>query len=179
MANNPALQLLMVATLKGFPFRWKLGADNLFIVSVGTGMTRQARLPKQITDNDLLKWAKEIPDMLIQDATWQNQIILQWLSASPGRWEIDSEIGTMENDLLVVDTSSKGLISYVRYDKWLDGKNLNDLMSKTYSQQQLDEFADISNAGTRFELYDIGYKAALKEIDETHFPDSFKVETTQ
>lgn len=175
MANNPALQLLMVATLKGFPFRWKLGAENLFIVSVGTGLTRRVKLAKQITDNDLLKWAKEIPDMLIQDATWQNQIILQWLSASPTRWEIDSEIGKMENDLLVVDTDSKGLISYVRYDKWLDGKTLDDLMGKTYAETELDEFADISNASTRFELYEIGCKAASQEVDDSHFPESFKI----
>ena len=37
MANNPALTLLMVATLNGFPFHWKMGEDQLTIVSVGTG----------------------------------------------------------------------------------------------------------------------------------------------
>jgi len=40
MANNPSLQLLMVATLKGFPFKWKMGADNILLVSVGTGMSK-------------------------------------------------------------------------------------------------------------------------------------------
>src|SRR5690606_19232909 len=32
MANNPALTLLMVATLNGFPFHWKMGEDKLTIV---------------------------------------------------------------------------------------------------------------------------------------------------
>jgi uncharacterized protein len=107
MANNSVLQLLMVATFKGFPFRWPLGAENILLVSVGTGMSKPYKLPKNITENHKLKWAQKIPDMLMQDASWHNQIILQWLSNSPTRSEIDSEIGTMEEDLLVVDTSSK------------------------------------------------------------------------
>ena len=38
MANNPALQLFLVATLKGFPFRWPIGEDRLLLVSLGTGV---------------------------------------------------------------------------------------------------------------------------------------------
>ena len=170
MANNPAFQLLMVATLKGFPFRWKLGADNLFITSVGTGMGRLSKLPKEITQNHLLKWAQEIPDMLMQDATWNNQIILQWLSTSPTRWEIDTEIGKMEEDLLVVDTSSKGLISYLRYNRWLDADSLNPLMNKNYSKKEIDNLVEMSNAASRFELYEIGLKAAQEEVEDVHFP---------
>src|SRR5688572_14403782 len=37
MANNPSLQLFLVATLRGFPFHWPAGKNALFIVSVGTG----------------------------------------------------------------------------------------------------------------------------------------------
>lgn len=36
MANNPALQMLMVATLKGIPYHWEIGEDKLIAVSVGT-----------------------------------------------------------------------------------------------------------------------------------------------
>ena len=175
MANNPALQLLMVATLKGFPFRWKLSAENILLVSIGTGMSQPQKLPQNITDNHLLNWAQQIPDMLMQDASWHNQIILQWLSSSPTRWEIDGEIGTMEDDLLVVDTSSKGQISYLRYNQWLTAENLKSLMGKTYTQKQIDDLVEMSNPNSRFELYDIGYKAAAKEVDDSHFPQSFTV----
>jgi hypothetical protein len=112
--------------------------------------------------------------MLMQDASWHNQIILQWLSASPTRWEIDSEIGKMEEDLLVVDTSSKGLISYVRYNLWLERENLKSLINKTYTQKQVDDLVEMSNAGSRFELYEIGNKAASQEVQESHFPEIFK-----
>lgn len=175
MANNPALQLLMVATLKGFPFRWKLGADDIFMVSVGTGMSKPDKLPKKITKNHLLHWAQQIPDMLMQDASWHNQIILQWLSSSPTRWEIDSEIGEMEEDLLVVDTSSKGLISYVRYNQWLDAESLKSLTGKTYTQKQIEDLVEMSNADSRFELYDIGFTAAELEVKDEHFPETFNI----
>ncbi len=39
MANNPSLSLLMVATMKGFPFHWESGEDKLTLISVGTGYT--------------------------------------------------------------------------------------------------------------------------------------------
>lgn len=176
MANNPALQLLMVATLKGFPFHWKLGADNIFVVSVGTGMSKPRKLPAQITDNHLLNWAQEIPDMLMQDASWHNQIILQWLSNSPTRWQIDSEIGKMEEDLLVIDTSGKGFISYLRFNLWLEAESLKSLMGKDYSQKEVDELVEMSNADSRFELFDIGAEAAKGEVKEIYFPEYFKVQ---
>jgi uncharacterized protein len=175
MANNPALQLLMVATLKGFPFHWKLGADNILMVSVGTGMGKLDKIPADVMDNHLLNWAQEIPDMLMQDASWHNQIILQWLSSSPTRWEIDSEIGKMEDDLLVADTSSKGLLSYLRYNLWLDSDHLKTLTNKTYDKKQVNGLVEMSNAESRFELYDIGYTASKKEVQADHFPESFKI----
>ena len=33
MANNPSLTLLMIATLKGFPFHWKMSEENMLLVS--------------------------------------------------------------------------------------------------------------------------------------------------
>ncbi len=174
MANNPALQLLMVATLKGFPFHWKMGADNILLVSVGTGMSKPQKLPQNITKNHLLNWAQEIPDMLMQDASWHNQIILQWLSKSLTPWEIDMEIGKMEDDLLAIDTSGKELISYLRYNIWIDKQNLKSLMNKNYTKKQVDNLIEMSNADSRYELYDIGYKAASNDVNQVHFPETFK-----
>jgi len=130
-------------------------------------------LPQEISDNHLLKWAQQIPNMLMQDASWQNQIILQWLSQSPTSWEIDSEIGSLDGDLLVVDTESPGLISYLRYNTWLDAEHLNPLMDKNYSAKQIEDLVEMSNADSRFELYEIGHKAAEQELQASHFPERF------
>ena len=177
MANNPALQLLLVATLDGFPFKWKWGDDKLFLVSVGTGMSKWKKIPANIRKNNLLNWAKQLPDMFMQDASWHNQIMLQWISTSPTAVEIDGEIGSLKDDLIGrVSKGGKGLISYLRYNTWLDQESLNPLMKKSYTAKEIADLVEMSNANSRHELYDIGVKAA-KGIDESHFPESFKVQT--
>lgn len=175
MANNPALQLLMVATLDGFPFKWKWGADKLMIVSVGTGMGRLKRIPADVKKNNLLNWASQIPDMFMQDASWHNQMLLQWFSNSPTAWEIDGETGNLSNDMIGNAKKGNGLISYLRYNTWLDEPTLAPLMNKPYSQKAIDGLVEMSNADSRFELYDIGIRSAAKEVDEKHFPASFKI----
>lgn len=166
MANNPSLQLLMVATLKGFQYEWEWGADKLEIVSVGTGMSKWKKLPDKVAKNHLLKWAQQIPDMLMQDASWQNQIILQWLSESPTAWPVDREIGTLKDDVL---GGGKPHVSYVRYNTWLDEENLKNLTGRNYTQKEIDGLVEMSNAASRFELYRIGELAAEKEIQTNHF----------
>jgi uncharacterized protein len=175
MANNPALQLLMVATLRGFPFHWKLGGDNLLLVSIGTGMSKWEKLPKHVEKNHLLNWASQLPDMLMQDASWHNQTILQWLSSCETRWHIDGEIGNLENDLITNETDKKGYLSYLRYNLWLDAQNLKTLMNRDYSKKQIEDLVEMSNAESRFELYDIGSKDAALSMKSSHFPDRFKL----
>lgn len=175
MANNPSLQLLMVATMNGFPFKWKWGEDNLMIVSVGTGMGRWKKIPADVKKNTLLNWASQLPDMLMQDASWQNQMLMQWLSNSPTAWEIDQEIGKLDTDSMGSSKKGKGLISYLRYNIWLDATTIGPLMNKQYSPKEIDGLVEMSNAASRFELYDIGAKAAAKEVNDTHFPEAFKI----
>ena len=175
MANNPALQLILVATLKGFPFHWESGADKILLVSIGTGMSRFNRQPKEITGNNLLDWAKQLPDMFMQDASWHNQLILQWMSKSPTAFEIDGEIGNLKDDLPGGLANSKGLFSYLRYNTWMDEKTLHNLTGETYTPEQVDNLVEMSNAGNRFKLYDIGVKAAANEVKEAHFESIFNV----
>jgi len=188
MANNPSLQLLMVATLKGFPFRWKLGPDDILLVSIGTGMSRWEKIPEKVEKNHLLNWAQQIPDMLMQDASWHNQAILQWLSSCDTRWSIDGEIGDLTDDFITRDQDKKGLLTYLRYNLWLDSPTLKKLMNKDYTSAQVDDLVEMSNAASRFELYDIGLKGAINgaeddekkvvaaRVSESHFPESFKIQ---
>ena len=186
MANNPSLQLLMVATLKGFPFKWKMGAENILLVSVGTGMSKWEKIPKNVSKQHLLNWAQQIPDMLMQDASWHNQTILQWMSACNTRWCIDSEIGDLSDDLITADTDKKGLLTYLRYNLWLDGPTLKELMNRDYTVKQIADLVEMSNGASRFDLYKIGEKGAedgaiiddkvtATKVIASHFPDRFKI----
>ncbi|MEJ0024312.1 MAG: hypothetical protein WDN76_13615 [Alphaproteobacteria bacterium] len=51
--NNPSLQLLHVATLKGYGFEWFSGPDRLLMLSVGTGYWRP-RLNQELFDSTSL-----------------------------------------------------------------------------------------------------------------------------
>ncbi len=178
MANNPALQLLMVATLKGFPYHWKMGEDHLMVVSVGTGMTRWKKLPQKIGKSHLLNWASNLPEMFMQDASWQNQQMLQWISNSPTCVEIDSEVGILDQDILSDEPNrTKGLIHYLRYNVMLDVVDLNERFKplRAYNQRDVDNLAAMDNAKNCQKLYDLGFAAGEQELKASHFPDRFKV----
>ncbi|MDO7173833.1 patatin-like phospholipase family protein [Mariniflexile sp. AS56] len=165
MANNPALTLLMVATLKGFPFRWDMGEDNLTIVSVGTGYSVFKKQTSEIEEAWLKTWATNVPDMLMQDASWQNQILLQWLSNSPTAQYIDMEIESLKDDFI----GGKALLKYLRYNFPITENDLNGLgLGKTFNSKDVESLIEMSNAENRQELYDIGV-AASNSVLKSHF----------
>jgi patatin-like phospholipase/acyl hydrolase len=165
MANNPSLTLLMIATLKGFPFRWKMSEENLLLVSVGTGYSVYKKYVKEIDESTMLSWAANIPDMLMQDASWQNRVMLQWISQSPTADYLDMEIEKMDGDLL----AGKPLISYLRYNFRITENELNDLgFKKIFTAADVKSITDMSNANNRQLLYQIGHKAS-GTISPHHF----------
>ena len=165
MANNPALTLVMIATLKGFPFQWEMGDDKMFLVSVGTGYQEFKRHAGEIDEATILTWASNIPEMLMQDASWQNRIMLQWLSQSATAEVMDSEIGNMDGDIL----SGKALLSYLRYNFKITVENLNALgFDRTFDDDDAASIADMAKPANKEILYEIGYKAS-SAIKPEHF----------
>ena len=167
MANNPSLTLLMVATLKGFPFRWRMSADQLTIVSVGTGYSVFKKQTDEIEDAWMKTWAENVPDMLMQDASWQNQIILQWLSDSPTAHYIDMEIEYLKDDFI----GAQPQLKYLRYNFPITENDLNSLQmpGKFFTEKDVSSLVEMSNAGNREILYEIGKIAGEREIKEEHF----------
>ena len=165
MANNPALTLLMIATIKGFPFHWSMSEENMLLVSVGTGYSVFKKYVKDIDDSTMLSWAANIPEMLMQDASWQNRVMLQWISQSPTADYMDMEIGDMDGDLL----GSKPLISYLRYNFRISENDLNDLgFKRIFTAADVKSLTDMSNSDNRQLLYQIGAKAS-HTIKQEHF----------
>lgn len=165
MANNPALTLLMVATLKGFPFRWDMGEDKLTIVSIGTGYSVFKKQTGEIEEAWMKTWAQNVPDMLMQDASWQNQILLQWLSNSPTAHYIDMEIESLKDDYI----AGKPLIKYLRYNFPITANELNGLgLGKTFNNTDVESLVEMSNAENRQQLYKIG-EAASSSVLQSHF----------
>lgn len=165
MANNPALTLLMVATLKGFPFHWEMAENKLEVVSFGTGYSIFHKKIGEIEEAWLGTWASNVPEMLMQDASWQNQTVLQWLSNSPTAHSIDMEIDTLKDD----NISGKPLIKYLRYNFAITLDTLNNLnLGKKFDDDEVASIIEMSNAQNREILYQIGL-AASKSVLPEHF----------
>ena len=68
MHNNPALQLLMAATLKGFALEWPLGEENLLLCSVGTGSFERLASKEALKKFSNLHWLAMLTTQLMNDA---------------------------------------------------------------------------------------------------------------
>jgi len=168
MANNPALQMYMIATLSGFPFHWKTGEENLMIVSIGTGNSKLRDKPENIISRWLLDWAKEVPNMLMMDASTQNELFLQWISRSKTPRYFNMEIENLENDLLTPEP----MLTYLRYNVTLESDALKKL-GFDLSAKEAKGLTEMSEARNIPSLYQIGAKAGHLEMVDGHLPGAF------
>ena len=168
MANNPSLTLLLVATLRGFPFHWPMGPDNLFMVSVGTGLLVQKYSQADLNKMNLLSWAGMLPDHFMTDANYYNQLLMQILSDSPTAQKIDSEVGDLKYDSL----NGKHALSYLRYDVTFNQEELSKL-GFDFSNKKIREVSAMDNSRNINVLAEIGEKAADKQVRNQHIPKVF------
>ena len=166
--NNPALQLLMLATLKGHELCWPTGADQLLLVSLGTGSKTMALNPGEVMDMKAVELGVRGLASLMDDAGALNELLLQWMSSSATPQQIDSEIGDLSGDILGGD---KPLLSYLRYDVKFDDAWLRDRLSA----EQLESIAEMDRAENMDKLVEIG-KAAAERIKDEHFGHGFDIE---
>ena len=165
--NNPALQLLMLATLKGHELCWPTGADQLLLVSLGTGSKTLALDSKEVMDMKAVELGVRGLSSLMDDASALNELLLQWMSSSKTAREIDSEIGNLDGDIL---GGGKPLLTYLRYDVTFDDAWRKD----TLSPEQLKSIAEMDRAENMDKLVEIG-KAAAVQIEDEHFSQGFDI----
>ncbi len=170
MANNPALQLFLLATLKGFPFRWPVGGDRLLLVSLGTGVWQRRDDVDDVAEGKLWDWATQVPSMLMEDASWQNQLLLQYLSRTQTPWPIDQEVGDLSSDLL----TSAPALTYLRYNVWLEEHALREL-GLAELVPRIESLREMSAGENRHDLATISEKAAERQVQDRHFPPAFDV----
>lgn len=166
LANNPSLQLFLLATLKGFPFKWKTGADKLAIYSIGTGTATKKYNYEKILKKGKLGWAKLMPEIFMEDANYLNQTLLQYISKPPSSSKkIDREIGDLRDDNLTTEP----LLHYIRYNVLLDENELNNLGFTNLTEKQIDSLRDMAESKNKEILYQIGFKAAKRDVKINHF----------
>jgi len=167
--NNPALLLLMVATLSGYGFRWPTGERSLLLTSVGTGAFKRKYDPSSHTKAPELMLGVAALHSVIKDCEALVETLLQWMSNSVTPWEINLEIGDLSRDLL----ANQGHFHHQRYNVALDTSWLKRNLDLDLQAGAIARLSKMDQPETANELLEIGRKAAKRQVDATHFPSDF------
>lgn len=166
--NNPSLQLLMLAWLRGYALQWPTGADKLLLVSLGTGYS-EAQIPSEEAKKPAAISALLGLASLMDDAMALNEQLLQWMSVSPTARVIDSEVGDLATDL---PAGGPPLLTYLRYNARLEGDWLRSNVRPDYSDDDAKKLNEMDKPDNMDRLVEIG-QAVAKKVEESHFPVAF------
>ena len=159
--NNPALQLVLMATLPTYQLGWPTGLAELLMVSVGTGTTEQVDPALQVGDLTLLHHAKAVPEALIHSAVVQQDYLCRVLGECRYGPELDHELGTLVGGAGLLP---EPLFAYVRYDAETTASSLSDLGVGHLDPAHLDQIDGIEYLA---EMTEFG-RALASRVDLAH-----------
>lgn len=167
-SNNPSLQALMTATMKGYRLDWPTGEDRLLVVSVGTGKADPAVGHANLVAGTAAIHAVLSLKALMEDCADQVEAVMQWLSRSPTARVIDREIGTCEPPL-----GGSAMCSYLRYNVLLESGWYAAHMGETLSPKALKSLEAMDEPDNIPELDRVGRLAGKRLMQAGHFPAAF------
>jgi predicted acylesterase/phospholipase RssA len=165
--NNPALQAFMYATLAGYRVKWPAGDQNILVVSVGTGSADPTVRRSEVAAAHAFRALLSLMD----DIATLQEVMLQWMSASPTARRIDSELGTLEGDLV----AGTPLMSYVRYDVELKQAAVDDLLGQDAKTIALENLSAMDAPENMDALHKLGVAAGKRFVKGDHFPAAFNL----
>ena len=163
--NNPALQAFMYATLGGYRVNWPAGEHNILLVSVGTGAADLTVRRSEVAAAHALRALLS----LMHDVATLQEVMLQWMSASPTARTIDSELGTLDGDL----AGGTPLLSYVRYDADLRPASVQELLGVKAKTVPVENLSAMDAPENMDVLHSLGVAAGRRDVKSQHFPHRF------
>ncbi len=167
-SNNPGLLMFLISTLKCFPFQWKTGADDILLVSVGTGFSDYEAQPNTIKKKKMIGWLPLVMDFIMQDISEMNQIMLQSMARTPQPVKIDSEMGDLKEENL----AGRHLLHYLRYNVRLEAEHMDKVGLSKYNNE-LGHLHSIEDPANSPKLQEISDAFAKDLVDPSHFPEVF------
>lgn len=170
MYNNPAFQMFLMATVDRYwtqkpSARWKSGADNMLIVSVGTGTspgTHSELTPRQMS---VLFNATAIPAALMFAASTEQDLLCRVFGRCNSGDRLDGEIEDMIGSVGPLEREQK-LFSYVRYNAELSQAGLDAIDCEDVHPDQVQALDSIDGVP---HLRRIGAKVAERRVHISHF----------
>jgi hypothetical protein len=168
--NNPALQLLMLATFEGYGLKWPLGTDKLLLVSVGTGDGEESLAAEQVMRMTAAEQAVRSLAALMTDCDALVRTMLQWLGETPTGTRIDREVGDLASDTL----GGQKWLSYRRYNVPLEGGWLRRELGLDIEDVDAANLRAMDDPANVTLLARVGAVAAERQVQPDHFPNGFQ-----
>jgi predicted acylesterase/phospholipase RssA len=179
--NNPALEMLMAVRDPAYGFNWELGADKLYMVSVGTGWVRERFKARDYRARTFVTQTLNALRGMINDVSLQQIAAIQALSESQERWFINGE---KENQPTAPYLVREASLHYQRMDVRLDlvsddaqarPEHAQKLLRRPVTRNEAKHLKDITSANPanlRL-LNQLGVQAAGHYLDVAAPPAKF------
>jgi hypothetical protein len=170
MYNNPAFQMFLMATLDLYwaqkpKKRWLAGADNMLIVSVGTGTSPNVQVGLQPHQMNLLFNATTIPSALMFAALNEQDLLCRIFGKCRAGDPLDREIGDLIGSVGPLEDKQK-LFTYARYNAELSRIGLAELGCSDVVPDVMQSMDSIDGVS---DLIKVGEKVAELKVKAAHF----------
>jgi uncharacterized protein len=167
-ANNPALALVLMATVEGYKFNWAIGPDQLLVVSLGTGRKSANVGVSEGLDATSLVQAMRALASIMDDCGELVETTMQWLSQSPTAREIDREMGKVEPAI-----GGAACLSYLRYNVTFEPDWFRNNLKLDWPDEDVAALSAMDKPENMAKLDEVGTAAGTNLVDEKHFPAEF------
>jgi hypothetical protein len=162
MYNNPAFLLFLMATVEPYNLNWPTGAEEMLIVSIGTGTSPKANADLSPDEMNLLYNVTSIPSALMFAALNEQDMLCRVFGDCRHGDPLDREIGDLIGK---AGPAMPKLFTYVRYNAeltsaWLGRHGLGHIEPRQVQKLDSTRFMD--------ELAQVGRKAAC-QVKPEHF----------
>lgn len=163
--NNPSLQLMLYAALPPYGLGWPLGAENLTIVSIGTGYSRPRVGLRELRWIRPLGMAIRALGAQVSESQQLVLTLMSWLGETPTAWPINSELGDVAK---IPAPFGQPLFRFLRYDirieqDWLAREFGVEIDARTVARYRLLDAPENISA-----IHALGALGAERQIKREH-----------
>jgi hypothetical protein len=163
--NSPSLHLFMVAALPPYGLCWPLGAENLTVISIGTGFYRHRMSAEHPPWLRTLGIAFQALMTQVSDAQQLVDMMMSWLGNSPVCWPINSELGDIGQ---ASPPLGRPLFNFLRYNVKLESEWLSSELGVALDARALSAYRRLDAAENIPAVYELGVRAAERQMRREH-----------
>jgi hypothetical protein len=163
--HNPSLALLLTAILPSHHLEWETGADNLLIVSIGTGSYRPKLTSREAQMAPAIVLAISALAVQISDNQELTLTIMAWLGQALLQWPINSELLRLEDAMPPFGK----LFRFHRFDIKLEEPWLIENTGSLPKDSDIVKLRQMENPENIPVLYNFGRIAARNQITHEMF----------